>query len=60
MGRRYRQLSGYSTKYITQLYKHAFIQGQSREQGAMQNNIVSRDNVKLINMTKKQTLQLFE
>ena len=22
-------------KYMTQLYKHAFIQGQSREQGAM-------------------------
>lgn len=57
-----RQLSGYCTEHITQLqfYKHAIIQGQSREQGAMQNNIVSSDNVKLINMTKKQTLQLFE
>ena len=43
MARRQRQLSGYCTEYITQLqlYKHAIIQGQSREQGAMQNNIVT-------------------
>ena len=42
-----------------QFYKHAIIQGQSREQGAMQNNIVA-SHVKLLNMTKKQALQLFE
>ena len=43
MARRQRQLSGYCTEHITQLqfYKHAIIQGQSREQGAMQNNIVA-------------------
>ena len=61
MARRQRQLSGYCTEHITQLqfYKHAIIQGQSREQGAMHNNIVA-SHVKLLNMTKKQTIQLFE
>lgn len=62
MARRQRQLSGYCTEHITQLqfYKHAIIQRQSREQGAMQNNIAPCDNVILLDMTKKQAIQLFE